>query len=156
MSAIFGEQASLRYLVNGTDADAPEFGSAKIEWSADRWWVRDEGAAKSALTVRSGETVWVSFQGRVFKIEPKTSSRRSKHATNLGDACAPMPGQIVEVYVAPGDSVVSGQKLLVVEAMKMQQPILAPYQGIVTRVPVAKGDQVTAGQLLVHIDEVNE
>jgi 3-methylcrotonyl-CoA carboxylase alpha subunit len=67
-----------------------------------------------------------------------------------------MPGQIVEVYVAPGDSVVSGQKLLVLEAMKMQQPVLAPYRGIVTQVPVSKGDQVTAGQLLVHIDEVDE
>lgn len=153
---LFGDQRILRYLVNGTDVGAPEEGGVKAEWSADRWWVREEGAARSALTARSGDTIWVSYQGRVYKVEPKTSARRSKHATNLGDACAPMPGQIVEVYVAPGDSVVSGQKLLVLEAMKMQQPVLAPYRGIVTQVPVSKGDQVTAGQLLVHIDEVDE
>jgi 3-methylcrotonyl-CoA carboxylase alpha subunit len=67
-----------------------------------------------------------------------------------------MPGQIVEVYVAPGDRVMPGQRLLVLEAMKMQQPVLAPYRGVVTQVPVARGDQVAAGQLLVHIDQTDE
>ena len=64
---------------------------------------------------------------------------------------APMPGNILKVAVAVGDTVKEGQLLCVLEAMKMENEIYAPCAGTVTAVPVAKGSTVDTGALLVAI-----
>lgn len=64
---------------------------------------------------------------------------------------APMPGNILETSVSVGDSVTSGQKLVVLEAMKMENDITAPCAGTIAQVAVAKGDSVSTGDLLVVI-----
>jgi acetyl/propionyl-CoA carboxylase alpha subunit len=66
---------------------------------------------------------------------------------------APMPGTVIKVVVAPGDSVEPRQTLLVLEAMKMETPIVSPYAATVRAVHVAEGDQVAGGTLLVELDE---
>ncbi len=62
-----------------------------------------------------------------------------------------IPGRIVAVMVKPGDDVVAGQQILVVEAMKMQNELRAPREGSVDRVGVAVGDTIEVGDLLVVI-----
>ena len=62
-----------------------------------------------------------------------------------------IPGRIVAVSVAPGDTVEAGQQILVVEAMKMQNELRAPREGTVDRVGVALGDTIEVGDLLVVI-----
>jgi len=62
---------------------------------------------------------------------------------------APIPGQVVSVNVRPGDAVLSGQKLLVVEAMKMENVITAPHGGTVAEVLVKEGEAVNQEQALV-------
>jgi biotin carboxyl carrier protein len=62
-----------------------------------------------------------------------------------------MPGMIVEVSCKEGDKVEAGDRLLVLEAMKMQQPVLAPLSGRVRSVGVAQGDQVEEGQVLALV-----
>ncbi|SCX45213.1 propionyl-CoA carboxylase alpha chain [Klenkia marina] len=69
-----------------------------------------------------------------------------------GSLVAPMPGSVVAVHVAPGDRVTAGQRLLVLEAMKMQHPVTAPADGVVTSVDVAVGDQVEAGAVLTVLE----
>ncbi|MDO4566334.1 MAG: biotin/lipoyl-containing protein, partial [Oscillospiraceae bacterium] len=64
---------------------------------------------------------------------------------------APMPGNILEVCVNVGDAVTAGQKLVVLEAMKMENDITAPADGTVGQVAVAKGDTVSTGDLLVDL-----
>jgi acetyl/propionyl-CoA carboxylase alpha subunit len=64
---------------------------------------------------------------------------------------APMPGTVLRVLVAAGDEVTARQPLLVLEAMKMETPLLAPYDGVVAAVHVAEGDAVTGGALLVEL-----
>ena len=64
---------------------------------------------------------------------------------------APMPGNILDVAVKVGDTVASGQKLVVLEAMKMENDITAPVGGTVAAVAVNKGDVVSTGDLLVVI-----
>ena len=66
---------------------------------------------------------------------------------------APMPGLVKSVHVAPGDSVVAGARLAVLEAMKMEHAMVAPRDGIVGEVLVAAGDQVEAGAALVRMEE---
>ena len=64
---------------------------------------------------------------------------------------APMPGNILEVKVANGAAVKSGDVLVILEAMKMENEIVAPQDGTVVAVSVAKGDTVEAGQSLVTL-----
>lgn len=63
-----------------------------------------------------------------------------------------IPGLILEVLVGPGDRVRSGQSLLVLEAMKMQNHIAAHDQATIKTLQVAPGDTVTKGQLLVEFE----
>lgn len=64
---------------------------------------------------------------------------------------SPMAGQVVEVRVAAGDSVESGQPLVVVESMKMNNEMTAARGGVVTEVQVAPGQRVERGAVMVRI-----
>jgi acetyl/propionyl-CoA carboxylase alpha subunit len=66
---------------------------------------------------------------------------------------APMPGTVIKVLAAPGDQVGHRQTLLVLEAMKMETPIVSPYEAVVRAVHVTEGDQVAGGALLVELEE---
>ena len=64
---------------------------------------------------------------------------------------SPMQGTVLKVNAAVGDEVAAGQVLVVVEAMKMENEIVAHDAGLVEEVGVAAGDQVTTGQMLIRI-----
>ncbi|WP_323000112.1 acetyl/propionyl/methylcrotonyl-CoA carboxylase subunit alpha [Castellaniella sp.] len=70
-----------------------------------------------------------------------------------GGLTAPMPGKILSVSVAAGDTVRQGQALVVMEAMKMEHTIDAPHDGVVQEVFYAVGDQVAEGVTLIALDE---
>ena len=61
---------------------------------------------------------------------------------------APLPGNILDVKVAAGESVKSGQILMILEAMKMENEILAPHDGVIASVAVQKGATVGSGDVL--------
>ena len=65
---------------------------------------------------------------------------------------APMPGTVLQVDVAAGDSVAARQRLLVLEAMKMETPITSPFDATVRAVHVAAGDRVAGGTTLVELE----
>ena len=66
---------------------------------------------------------------------------------------APMPGTVLKVLAAAGDRVEPRQTLLILEAMKMETPVVSPYEATVKAVHVAEGDQVTGGAVLVELEE---
>jgi acetyl/propionyl-CoA carboxylase alpha subunit len=66
---------------------------------------------------------------------------------------APMPGTVIRVSVSRGDRVAARQTLLVLEAMKMETPIVSPYEAVVRDVHVEEGDRVAGGALLVELEE---
>ena len=70
-----------------------------------------------------------------------------------GGCVAPMPGKIIEIRVSEGDTVQTGQVLLIMEAMKMEHSVTAPLEGTVQQVSVDTGDQVDADALLVVVSE---
>jgi acetyl/propionyl-CoA carboxylase alpha subunit len=66
---------------------------------------------------------------------------------------APMPGTVLRVLVAEGEHVQPRQPLVVLEAMKMETPLVSPYEGVVLKVHVAEGDQVAGGAVVVELEE---
>jgi len=77
--------------------------------------------------------------------------RPAPMAAGQGNIVAPMPGAIFQMRVKEGDSVQAGQVLLVMEAMKMENPVTAPFKGTVTKILVREGDNVGEGDLLVEL-----
>lgn len=145
----------MRYLVNGEEIELEPSG-AQVEILPDRLVVRSGDSTDSALSVRSGDQVLVSYRGRVFRVEKPSARAKRSQGKASGETHAPMPGQVVEVFVEQGSRVASGQKLLVLEAMKMQHTVSAPFEGTVTALPVSKGEQVAEGQLLVSVEPEHE
>jgi biotin carboxyl carrier protein len=99
----------------------------------------------------------VVVDGRRFEIEVRDPRRWRAKAAGMGaegvvTVRAPMPGKVVCVLAAPGDSVEAGQGLLVVEAMKMQNEMKAPRAGRVLKVSVQEGSAVAAGEVLATIE----
>ena len=82
---------------------------------------------------------------------PDGSAGGRPSATEEGDVTPTMPGNIVDVLVAEGDSVAAGQPVLIIEAMKMETELQAPVAGHVVAVNADKGDRVTPGEALVQI-----
>ena len=65
---------------------------------------------------------------------------------------APMPGTIWKIHIEEGSDVVEGQELLVLEAMKMENPIITTVAGKVSKINVKEQDKVATKELLVTID----
>jgi len=101
---------------------------------------------------RAGQQLFVDVGGQTATFqEVKAHAKRKEAGGRDGRVTAPMNGRIIAVQVAPGDRVARGQVLVVVEAMKMQSPVLAEVNGQVSEVLVAVQAQVSARQLLVAI-----
>jgi acetyl/propionyl-CoA carboxylase alpha subunit len=78
---------------------------------------------------------------------------RAPDAAGRTALTAPMPGTVIRILAKDGDRVAHRQPLLVLEAMKMETPLLSPYDAVVKRVHVAEGDRVAGGALLVELEE---
>ena len=74
-------------------------------------------------------------------------------AVHAGSLLAPMPGTVVRVDVAAGDSVEAGAAIVTIEAMKMEHAVRSPGRGTVTEVSVAVGAQVDSGTVLAVVEE---
>ncbi len=116
-----------------------------------------------ATWVRVGESVHLDLAGRsvAFRIaaapDVDASARAAGTRGSIGTAgpasvVAPMPGAVLTVHVAVGQTVVGGDPLVTLEAMKMEHRVTAPIDGTVAEVGVRPADQVTRGQLLVVVE----
>jgi biotin carboxyl carrier protein len=118
------------------------------------------GRSVTAVVVpgRSPEHLQVAVGGRTVpvRVVPAERSRRRGNAggdeTGPQRIVAPMPGKVVRVLVAPGDTVAPRQGLVVVEAMKMENELRAARAGRVASVSVVEGQSVDAGAVLAVVE----
>jgi 3-methylcrotonyl-CoA carboxylase alpha subunit len=117
-----------------------------------------DGNPTRAGFVLDGPKLRLSLHGTVYELSkppPPDVDRASPAGTDTTGASltAPMPGTVVKVSVSEGDEVEEGQLLLVLEAMKMEQSVLAPYAGRVSSLPFEEGDLVPGGAVLAEIED---
>ncbi|MBC8100093.1 MAG: biotin/lipoyl-binding protein [Armatimonadetes bacterium] len=119
------------------------------------WQLNIDGARHTVYSAAEGKRRYVQVIGQsaltLTVAEVESARRRTSAGAGSGILLAQMPGQVVEVYVAPGDSVTAGQTLLVLEAMKMEIRLSAAANGVVKQVLVSKGSLVERDQPLVEI-----
>ena len=117
-----------------------------------------DGEAVSAGLAFDGLDVLLSLGGeshRLSKPPPPDVEGTGPGGADAPGASltAPMPGTVVKVLVGEGDDVEEGQVLLVLEAMKMEQPVAAPHAGRVASLPYGEGTLVPGGAVLAEIEE---
>jgi 3-methylcrotonyl-CoA carboxylase alpha subunit len=97
----------------------------------------------------------VFADGQSFVFERQS---RGSGAAAAGDGAilAPMPGKVIAVDVAEGDSVTAGQRLMVLEAMKMEHALTAPFDGTVTELSASEGGQVQVEAVLCVVEPAEE
>ena len=116
-----------------------------------------DGRPVEATARRDGLDVVVELRGRAYRFRardaraPKLARRGGGADLARGELHAPMPGLVVEVLAEVGDSIEAGAPLVIVEAMKMQNALVAPVSGRVSSVSVKAGVAVETGQLLATV-----
>jgi 3-methylcrotonyl-CoA carboxylase alpha subunit len=101
---------------------------------------------------RDGHTLIVADGARQHRLTHVVPLEEADHGEGAGGGLtAPMPGKVVQAMVAAGDSVVRGQTVMILEAMKMEHAISAPADGTVADVFYAAGDQVDEGAELLRL-----
>ncbi|MBL8656262.1 MAG: acetyl/propionyl/methylcrotonyl-CoA carboxylase subunit alpha [Altererythrobacter sp.] len=113
----------------------------------------DEAAVVTGYA--DGEEVIVFAAGTAHRFI-LSSRGTGHHSAHDGDIIAPMPGKVIAVDVAQGDAVIAGQRLLVLEAMKMEHALTAPFDGTVTELSVSAGSQVQVEAVLAVVEAAAE
>ena len=122
--------------VNGQACEAP-LGSLGSD-------VRIDAYSGGVLVNETGQTYCVTVN------QPRGTG--TTHGIHDGEIEAPMPGRITAIEVSNGQNVTKGQRLLTLEAMKMEHSLTAPFDGVVAELAAAPGVQVTEGQMLVKVE----
>jgi glutaconyl-CoA/methylmalonyl-CoA decarboxylase subunit gamma len=161
-------------------AERAVFTAAGPRRRATRWTVTGrldalgvEGFQRLRVEARKRpmQTFQVTIEGRAYEVtveEIRPATRRPAERSARGSTrtspvlagvragekaiCAPMPGKVLAVHVREGDSVAPGTVLLVLEAMKMENDLLASGEGTVKGVRVRSGDTVNTGDVMVVIE----
>ena len=118
-------------------------------------YVVERPVAKAARlsTIVKGDQVLVADGGQSFLFTRERATGATAGSAGDGSIVSPMPGKIIAVAVKAGEAVKKGQKLLTLEAMKMEHSLSAPFDGIVAELEASEGAQVSEGTLLARIEK---
>ncbi|MFQ6311959.1 acetyl/propionyl/methylcrotonyl-CoA carboxylase subunit alpha [Lysobacter capsici] len=137
-------QSEAAYLVNGARLRGSELS------------LRIDGRARRLSALGDGTRVVMHDGERRLRLDavPMYHHQQSAAAGSGNHVNAPMPGRVVVVKAAPGDSVEAGQEVMVIEAMKMELSLKAPRAGTIAEVRATAGDFVEADAVLVTLETV--
>lgn len=100
--------------------------------------------------------IWFHYQGQTFQYAPSSRARSGGQGSQNTDPTkilAPMPGKIIKVFKAVGDSVSEGDTVVAMEAMKMEYNLKAGQDMTIAKILVQEGQTVALGDLLVDMEE---
>ena len=136
-----------RSLFAGFRLNAPEKRSARFLLDGAPVAVQLHGPGEE----KPAPQMLVAENGAVWRLEPWRATGKAGSTAGDGAILAPMPGRVLAVEVAAGQTVTRGQKLLTLEAMKMEHSLVAPFNGTVEDLMVSAGAQVQVDALLVKV-----
>lgn len=143
---------NFKFTINGNEYDAEIIGiednTAEVSVNGVTYSVEIDRKIQSIKTPKLIRTLAVPSTDSHPSVS-KTANPSAPKGT--GNIKSPLPGVILDIYVREGDSVKIGQKLLMLEAMKMENIINADKEGSVTTIKVGKGDSVMEGDILIVI-----
>ena len=149
-----GEQHRVEYRFARTGLALPGYEAIRLVSASahDVVLADDKGVARRFAVKRYGQDVYVdSAQGPVHLVAlPRFPEPGS--AVEKGSLIAPMPGNVIRLGAAVGDTVTAGQPLIWLEAMKMEHTITAPADGVLGELNVDTGQQVEVGAVLARVD----
>lgn len=102
------------------------------------------------VTKKEGSIESNSNKTQIQEVKHEVKTEKSNN-TNAQDVTAPMQGVILDVLVSVGDEIKEGQEVVILEAMKMENPIVSAYSGKVLEVCVSKGDNVDDGTVMIKV-----
>ena len=138
-----------RSLHAGFRLNAPDVRSAVFMLDGKRIEVELHGPG----TDDPAPAMLVAESGSVWQLTTWRAAGSAGGAAGDGAILSPMPGKVIAVEVAAGDTVSKGQKLLTLEAMKMEHSLTAPFDGVVAELNATPGAQVQVEALLVRIEK---
>ncbi|MGE3396801.1 MAG: biotin/lipoyl-containing protein, partial [Sphingomonas sp.] len=113
----------------------------------------EESVLASRWVERTDDGYLVNDIGATFMLAEAKVEGAAGAAAGDGAIISPMPGKIIALEVAAGEAVTKGQKLLTLEAMKMEHSLAAPFDGVVAELNAEAGAQVSEGALLARIEK---
>jgi 3-methylcrotonyl-CoA carboxylase alpha subunit len=123
-----------------------------VALNGDTVTLGDEDEIAEVSGFADGERVVVFSEGQSYVFDLASRGTGASHGAHGGEIDAPMPGKVTAVEISQGEKVVKGQRLLTLEAMKMEHGLTAPFAGTVAELAVKPGVQVAEGQLLVKVE----
>lgn len=114
--------------------------------------VECDGLREQICIARTEHGVQLFHLGRAWAFECPPTQRAAGPQTGSGAVLAPLTARVLQVMVSPGQAVRAGERLLVLEAMKMEHTLTAPITGVVRELRVQSGGQALKGALLLQIE----
>ena len=145
-----GGEAVLEVLGPGAARVTLDGSTHQIGYEGGRWWV--DGSPRRWRIVNHGAGTSV-FGGRALTLAPLDPLDRGGDEAGAALTLSPMPGLVKAVFVSAGQQVAAGDRLAILEAMKMEHTLTATRDGTVAEVLAAAGDQVEAGAPLIRLEE---
>lgn len=151
---VFGQSGEQRLQVSDSE---PEYASLTVEGKFRRVIHLGEQRAEIQMAVK-GETAHIRAFDRTFTLRVVDPVEQAAQESGGGSssARAPMPGTVVEIQVAPGDSVTKGQPMITIESMKILTVITSPRDGEVSDIHFKPGDTFDKNAVLVTLTEQEE
>jgi len=116
----------------------------------------EDGDFAAVSGFRDQQHVVTFYEGQAYEFGLTARGTGASHGIHDGEIEAPMPGKVTAVEVSVGEKVAKEQRLLTLEAMKMEHALTAPFDGTVTELHATPGAQVSEGQLLVKVEPAEE
>ncbi|MDQ2729429.1 MAG: acetyl/propionyl-CoA carboxylase subunit alpha, partial [Actinomycetota bacterium] len=128
--------------------------SGRAAWAGPgRLGVVLDGTARTWTVAGDGEDRFLACDGHTWRVRRHVLDAAAGAVEGAGGpVTSPMPGTVLSVSVAKGDSVVVGSPLVIVEAMKMEHTVVAPVDGAVTELRVSAGQAVALDEVLAVVD----